>query len=244
MSKNILLIVEGKKREPDLIKAMFKVYGLADTFEIFSFKTNIHALYELLNKNGGNAGFDLILSLKSICKTDEEKEILCKTYTDIVLVFDFDPNDRRYEAKRIQELVEYFSDSTDNGKLYINYPMVESFFRLRNISDADYLYSKVPREKMKNSSSYRIFVTSEPMGNNINRYPTSLEEWNRIIKANIHKSAIMVSQSNTRVPAPQPSIFSVESSLFASGEDIYELCTCIFFIPDYQPKLLNEDRQD
>lgn len=241
MPKKILLIVEGEKREPDLVKAMFSIYGLTDSFEIFSYESNIHVLYDLLVKNGGSEGFDLLPSLRAISKNEREKKILSESYTDIILIFDYDPNDARYEMRRLRTLIEYFSDSTDNGKLYINYPMVESFFHLKARFGMDFLTSRVPREDMKNSKAYRTFVSKESYIKNFNHFPKDIKEWNWIIKTNIQKSAILTSSSDTTAPASQISIFDEESYIFGKGEEIYDLCTCIFFIFDYQPKLLEED---
>lgn len=35
-------------------------------------------------------------------------------------------------------MLDYFSDETENGKLYINYPMIESLKYTKEIPDANY----------------------------------------------------------------------------------------------------------
>ena len=47
-------------------------------------------------------------------------------------------------------MLEYFDDETGNGKLYINYPMVESVFYTKQLPDKDYLSYDITREKCYN----------------------------------------------------------------------------------------------
>lgn len=67
-------------------------------------------------------------------RTEDEKSVLMDSYTDKLLIFDFDPQDsffrnHRDEAcRRFQKLMEFFSESTDHGKLYLSYPMIEAFY--------------------------------------------------------------------------------------------------------------------
>lgn len=70
-------------------------------------------------------------------RTEDEKSVLMDSYTDKLLIFDFDPQDsffrnHRDEAcRRFQKLMEFFSESTDHGKLYLSYPMIEAFLHVR-----------------------------------------------------------------------------------------------------------------
>ena len=59
-------------------------------------------------------------------------------YSDIILIFDFDPQDDLFTSKKIEEMLEYFKESSDMGKLYINYPMVESFYHMKTIPDLNF----------------------------------------------------------------------------------------------------------
>ena len=59
-------------------------------------------------------------------------------FTDIFLVFDYERHDPRFSEDKIAELQNYFQDSTDMGKLFINYPMVESYQHLQSSPDPFY----------------------------------------------------------------------------------------------------------
>lgn len=70
--------------------------------------------------------------------------------TEIFLFFDYDFQESRLTLeennRHIGEMLEYFNDETENGKLYINYPMVESVFYTKQLSDKDYQSYYVTRE--------------------------------------------------------------------------------------------------
>lgn len=44
------------------------------------------------------------------------------------MIFDLDPQSTKYSSDKILEMTEYFTDAVDMGMLYLNYPMIESFF--------------------------------------------------------------------------------------------------------------------
>ena len=132
--REILVISEGPKEET-LIKRLFESFS-ARPVTVVSFKTNIYQLYKLYDSQGQDfKDLDLVSVLRGDTTrqyTDQEKEALTdsRRYTDIFLVFDLDPHDQGYSTDKILKLMNHFSDSTDAGRLYINYPMVESFWHM------------------------------------------------------------------------------------------------------------------
>lgn len=50
----------------------------------------------------------------------------------------------------LDEMLDYFCDETENGKLYVNYPMVESLKYTKQLPDADYCDYIVSRETCVN----------------------------------------------------------------------------------------------
>ena len=140
---NILIVTEGKK-DYRLMARLQELY-FPSLAHLYCYQTNIYNLYKwLVNVNGDDfCGDNLLLTLRAYERdchrsTDPQVwEILNKEYTeysDILLIFDFDPQDPCYDPRKLDKLMKAFNDSTGNGKLYLNYPMVESFFHL-NISN-------------------------------------------------------------------------------------------------------------
>lgn len=141
MSKKILVICEGTKKEPEIIQYAQKLDLLPENLQIVSYGTNIYKLYNALEKESqgypdGWDSLDIQLSVIHSARTEDEKSVLMDSYTDKLLIFDFDPQDsffrnHRDEAcRRFQKLMEFFSESTDHGKLYLSYPMIEAFLHV------------------------------------------------------------------------------------------------------------------
>lgn len=137
MGKKILIICEGQKKEPELFLHVKSLGLLPQDIEIVSFGTSIYNLYRELEKESqgyedGWESLDIQLLLTERAKTEEERHVLMDSYTDILLIFDFDPQhphfrnhpDESYEW--FKRLLHFFSESTEHGKLYLSYPMIEA----------------------------------------------------------------------------------------------------------------------
>ncbi|MEG2094099.1 MAG: hypothetical protein RRY80_07285 [Lachnospiraceae bacterium] len=59
-------------------------------------------------------------------------------FKNIIIVFDYERHDTYFSEEKIRRLQFYFNDSTDQGKLYINYPMVESYQHLTSLPDISF----------------------------------------------------------------------------------------------------------
>ena len=138
----ILVLVEGAKTDLRLMKKLLTLYGIEKNHEIISYNTNIYTLYNKMFKDMKPDEVDLLQLLKENEPNQEKREIFDERYSDVLLVFDLDPQDPQFSAEKIIEMLEYFKESSDMGKLYINYPMVEAFYHMRSIPDEDfYSYS-------------------------------------------------------------------------------------------------------
>ena len=143
MPRNVLFVTEGK-REIRLLKRLIDSMGTFSDYEAFSYNANLHKMLEGMSKGGViDPDIDFIGYLKT-CKTNhEDRDALQRKFTDIFLIFDMDPQDPKYDPDLLKKALEYFNDSTDNGKLYINYPMLESYRHISNLDDLSFLYTKV-----------------------------------------------------------------------------------------------------
>ena len=96
MNKKILAIVEGEKKEPQLLNRLFDTYMYRKR-EIVAYGANIYDLYnKLLDFYGEDwEDLDFLLFLREQENDDGKKTIFDEVYTDIFLVFDFDPQDCR-----------------------------------------------------------------------------------------------------------------------------------------------------
>lgn len=162
MSSKALFIVEGK-REDHFFTTLAHALGLG--IEIVQFRGNISMLYDEMVKLGFMADVTKILLSKRDPKDPKDADDIEKlkaAYTDIVLVFDFDPqhNIRQLSGETVDaalrrnaaavyskalRMAQDLNNSTDptRGKLYINYPSIESFRDANDFFDDQYATRKV-----------------------------------------------------------------------------------------------------
>ncbi|MDQ0232147.1 hypothetical protein [Metabacillus malikii] len=166
----ILLLVEGEKVEKDLFEHFYNLYGI-NNVEIVAYKTHIYAFYNRLKNDyadsDGNIEFDIIdlpLFLNEYLNLEGESLLNEADFTDIILIFDFDPHDPQFDPNKLEILLDNFSDSTDRGKLFINYPMVESFKDTDSLDNPTFKDSTVHidilKERSRRTSRYKRIVDS------------------------------------------------------------------------------------
>ncbi|MDR2968255.1 MAG: hypothetical protein LBV32_01470 [Tannerellaceae bacterium] len=136
----ILFIFEGARREPALFKTLNKVFLKLEDEEaiVCSYRNNIHNLYKKMKEFGEDV--DIVSIMKDIgsLKTDSNSA----DFSEIYLFFDYDIHDHAASVKglnrRLGKMLRYFDNETENGKLYINYPMIESIYYTKELPDTDY----------------------------------------------------------------------------------------------------------
>lgn len=156
---NILFICEDKN-DDKLLNIVLDNCKLDINFNIYKYNTNIHLFAKHLFQNyaldNGEVPIEDIDVLQ-ILKEFRYEEILDKKYTDILFVFDYDPQDPRFNAEILVKLTKIFSDSTDLGQLFINYPMVEAAIDFASIPDPGY-NEKVYALKDLKFNGYKNFI--------------------------------------------------------------------------------------
>ena len=247
MNKNskILLIVEGARTEKQLLKQLFKVYGInVLEKQIYSYTTNIYDLYNRIFKDSLDEleDLDFMLTLKEKGINHEQSELLSQDYSDILLIFDYEPQDPNFGVKEISIMMNYFSESTDNGKLYINYPSVESFKHFKSIPDNNFLLRYIHLNELL-QLGYKQIVGQESFCTDIRRY--SKEYFDYIISENIKKAEYIEKQtiSNTIIESykniTESIVLDKINQIFEEQKQIPVLNTSLYFICDYNINLIN-----
>ena len=190
-----LFIVEGEDREKTVVSHLMSSLGeLANlNIHIISVSANIHMLYQKVKEN------DFFLNITdAICgletTTDEDKRILTEEgpFAYRYLVFDLDL--QHYDLSRkenirkgldeVEEMLLYFQDETDEsgGKLYINYPMIESYRDCKSPFEEEYANKAIEIEKCVD---YKRIVGERGNNRNIGSY--SHEDFTDLICLNLYK---------------------------------------------------------
>lgn len=152
-----LLIVEGARLEPCFFSQLAFLYEMQ--VEIVPFCANIYQLYRKLEGYGFD--YDVKQALYEQNPSDEAKALLSHRYAYTYLIFDCDAHDcgKRPNGEvplgvnevvacnyaLLDKMIQYFTDETDpdRGKLYVNYPMMESFRDADNFYDESYADRRV-----------------------------------------------------------------------------------------------------
>ena len=133
----ILLITEGEKLDVKILNQVKNLFLPEREIKIFPICLNIYNLYQKMsNYDDFDSKFiDILIVIKEIIQEQESSNnpaflaLERHQISEIFLFFDYDGHDTlapRY-PNCINEMLALFHNETHHGKLYINYPMVESY---------------------------------------------------------------------------------------------------------------------
>ena len=141
----ILFIFEGNKREPDLFKTLNYLFFPKGQTIVCSFGNNIYELYRQLNNldDAGDVVSLLIDKERNNPDSPFPRGTASSDFSEVYLFFDYDFQNKNLTLEQmnsqIAEMLDMFDDETDNGKLYINYPMVEAIRYTKQIPDPQFV---------------------------------------------------------------------------------------------------------
>lgn len=267
MSSKALLIVEGESREDILFKKMRDAFSLG--IEIVPFRGNISMLYDEMKK------LDFVGNIQDILRgrigsDDHQREILDDTYTDIYLVFDFDPQHSikchdgegeddaiRRNVSRVwqkaMDMAKVMSDSTDpvKGKLYINFPGVESYRDADDFFDDGYAVKSVLiRDLCKHFGGvgYKCIAGRSALANTKNLSDYMTDDFSMLAMMNVFKLRYMatgewmsMTYDDYQKASGQANILMLQRKLIDARMSVWVLNTSLFFIFDYKGRSFYEE---
>lgn len=241
----ILIITEGEKTEIQFLENIKKVFlNRSDKKIIFlSFCANIHELYNELREEKDM--LDTVEVLKEIYKKSSKKlkeinasslkyleELDYDEISEIYLFFDYDPHDNRRSDKNVLEMLELFNEETENGKLYISYPMIEAVkhCNLNKIEECIF----VDLEKLNN---YKNLVNRSTDFCDMTKL--NYLDWVILLSFNLLKTSILLKREKilskkefTKI-VTQVNIFTEESKKLKEEEKLVVLGSLEIFLLDY-----------
>ena len=161
MSRKILLIVEGEKEEIRILGSHSHglLHLIGADYEIVPFANPIYELYDAYVNNEYD---DLVAYLVAEKGLTLDKGVISKNaFSAIYLFFDFEPHYHKYSDDKIIHMSQLFNNETDLGKLYINYPMVESIYHFSELPDTNFNNRTVTIDKGFNGKEYKSLVNKE-----------------------------------------------------------------------------------
>lgn len=176
-----LLIVEGKHEKNKLFWLIFKCFPEININmdDIWIYGTNIYQLYDDIVKEYGeqwvieNEDIDLPFV---ISKKQKMKDLCYKEdFTNIILVFDYERHDTHFSEEKINGMQSCFTDAADMGKLYINYPMIESYQHLCGLPDEEYRKRSIP-VSLQPGREYKAMVERDTVIGSLVDFPHRVED--------------------------------------------------------------------
>lgn len=192
--KHIAIVYEGAKTEKALIDKLLTIF-FADSMEtlIFSFPAcgNIYMMWNKLRE------YDFEIDIIDVIRdmNAETRKILegysARDFSEVYLFFDYDAhNDNLPQVYKnidvVKELLNDFDNETENGKLYISYPVIES---LREINSANEDYKSF-YVSIDNIEKYKNYVAEELEFQNFNHI--TKEQWEVACRASVKRAHLIV----------------------------------------------------
>lgn len=245
VGNKILFVFEGRKTEPKIFRNISKLFfSPANTpisyFYVF-LGTNI---YQLCNEVLEDPDLDLFVLLKqrsnvkqlvtNIGDTVKETESLRRDdFSEIYLFFDFENHDQNSNLSKLKELVTFFNNETDHGKLFINYPMVESL-KDYNPSKAQYQRCLV---NVSDNIHYKKSVGEYTGNAHFGQY--NIELWEELILYFVNKANCLI---NSNFEKPEYEVYRNDFNQLTilrkqieywNGNVAFMLNSIPFFLIDY-----------
>lgn len=161
-----LIVVEGKLEKNNILKVLFRCFPeLPIRIEnIHVYENDIYDLYHAIEEEYGELWFEenmeIDIPFLVSRKFDIVPPLVKRNFTNVILMFDYERHDNYYSDEKIMKMQKHFANVEDEGLLYINYPMIESFYHYKTFPDNEYLSRSIP-VMCKPGSVYKNKVQEE-----------------------------------------------------------------------------------
>lgn len=222
-----LFVYEGGSAEPKYVDKLEKNF-LGERIAIKCvYDAEIYQLYQKMKDD--DFAIDIVSILKERSPKNAEilKDYNRDSFAYIYLFFDYDGHSTMADDSKIKEMLQFFDNETENGMLYISYPMVEAIRHYKDMDSFQNSTAKCKRgksyDKMKcpykeecetqdeclQEPHYKPLSASDnnPQLNNINHY--NEEVWKTLIKAHVFKMNYLVNDSYS-----MPQNIEAQSTIF------------------------------
>lgn len=188
MSNTILFVFEGEKTEVEITNSFSQYFVNQNTNVTCAFCADIYQLYSKLWQ-------DTDLDTFSVLKNRQQNAVKLAPYkrsdfAEIYLFFDYDGHATNASDSAIKDLVAFFDEETELGKIFISYPMVEALIHLSSTIDFENL-----KVKCKTNIQYKKIAKRSAATHLKNLANLSKNQWHDLIDAHTKKMNSIVNDS-------------------------------------------------
>lgn len=228
-----LFVFEGEKTEKLYFKSLERAFfGGKECRLLATFQNDLYKLYAEISKDEDLDLFELIKELNPSTNEDEQiKKLRRDQIGQIYLFFDFEPNDDKFDGEKLLNMLHRFDNETENGKLFISYPMIEAIRDFSGIEN--YLTRTVEITECLGKIYKRL---SAERGDNIYQDAKKIDrkKWQILIEANLRKANIIISNQNILEPVnDQASIALAQLKDNSPRNPLPALSAFPIFLADY-----------
>ncbi len=181
MANHILFVFEGERTEKQIVVNLTQYFLNEQAEKTLVLCAYCNDLYELHKEIANDDDVDTFSLLKEI---PFNKHLLAtykrNDFAEIYLFFDYDGHDSIATDDKIQQVLAFFQEETERGKLFISYPMVEA---LKHVSEK--IDFKALKVKAKENIGYKQIVGKESSYQQIKKY--NLNTWKHLIQLHLCK---------------------------------------------------------
>lgn len=187
-----LFVFEGAKREPNLFDSISELYDIDKGIRCI-YNGDILSLYNILRKDDGWDLFGLLKERLQKCKDPTLDKVSAFEIGQIYLFFDYDCQTSRAKLsalnENLEQMLRFFNEETEHGKLYINYPMVEAIRYTKTLPDAKYHTYTIECDKCKGKcfKSYAHNFSAYKSLNFLSNH-NGRENWEHLKRQNVEKA--------------------------------------------------------
>lgn len=230
MSHNILFIFEGARTEEQIVSNLQKFFVNENTIIKCVYGGEIYQIYKKIAEDKDLDTFNLIKE-----RNEETRELLSgfnrNDFAEIYMFFDYDGHSDIADDNKLKELIDFFNEETDKGKLYVSYPMVEA---LKHI--CDYETFKDLTVDCKDNIGYKNIVHNTSLNELIQINNYNFDIWKSLI--NVHlKKANFITYDKFELPKdliPQLILFSKQLDKYIKPNSMVAVLSAFpIFLHDY-----------
>ncbi len=188
MSNNILFIFEGAKKEKSITDNLTKFFVNENSHVTCAYCTTIYKMYADISEDEYLDTFNLVKDIEANKIT--LNKFKRSDFAQIFMFFDYDGHASNASDQKLIDLLNFFNEETEKGKLYISYPMVEALKHIVNFDSFKNL--KIANEDFAN---YKKIVNANCINDLIDFNSYDFEVWRGLIHAHLNKMNELVNDS-------------------------------------------------
>ena len=189
MANKILFVFEGEATEEKIVSSLQKFFVNESTTIKCVYGAEIYQIYKLIAADNDLDTFNLIKERnleKNAILADYNRD----DFAEIYMFFDYDGHSSLADDDKLKQLLEFFNEETDKGKLYISYPMVESLKHINSFETFRDLSIEC-----KYNINYKRIVADTALKELINFNSYLIDTWKRLINVHLKKMNFVITDS-------------------------------------------------